>query len=68
MGCHSLLQRRGFPTQGLNQGLLHYRQILYLLSHQGSLLTQNSHINGGSQFLCVQAAKLPNGICSSLLP
>ena len=24
-----------FPTQGLNPGLLHYRQILYHLSHQG---------------------------------
>ena len=26
-----------FPTQGLNLGLLHCRQILYHLSHQGSL-------------------------------
>ena len=26
-----------FPTQGLNLGLLRYRQILYHLSHQGSL-------------------------------
>ena len=25
-----------FPTQGLNPGLLHYRQILYQLSHKGS--------------------------------
>ena len=25
-----------FPTQGLNPGLPHYRQILYHLSHQGS--------------------------------
>ena len=24
------------PTQGLNPGLLHYRQILYQLSHQGT--------------------------------
>ena len=29
-----------FPTQGLNQGLLHYRQILYLLSHQGNLIRE----------------------------
>ena len=29
--CHSLLQRN-FPTQGLNPGLLHRRQILYCLS------------------------------------
>ena len=35
MGCHSLLQGI-FPTQGSNPGLLHYRQILYQLSHQGS--------------------------------
>ena len=33
--CHALLQRI-FPTQGSNPGLLHYRQILYCLSHQGS--------------------------------
>ena len=32
-GSLSLLQRI-FPTQGLNQGLLHCRQILYHLSHQ----------------------------------
>ena len=36
VGCHFLLQEI-FPTQGLNQGLLHYRQMLYCLSHQGSL-------------------------------
>ena len=35
VGCHALLQGI-FPTQGLNPGLLHYRQILYSLSHQGS--------------------------------
>ena len=33
MGCHSLLQGI-FPTQGLNPGLLHCRQILYCVSHQ----------------------------------
>ena len=44
VGCHFLLQRI-FPTQGLNPGLLHCRQILYcwattetLLNHQGSPL------------------------------
>ena len=36
MSSHSLLQGI-FPTQGLNPGLLHCRQILYHLSHQGSL-------------------------------
>ena len=32
--CHFLLQRI-FPTQGSNLGLLHCRQTLYHLSHQG---------------------------------
>ena len=35
MGCLPLLQGI-FPTQGLNQSLLHCKQILYYLSHQGS--------------------------------
>ena len=35
MGCHFLLQGV-FPTLGLNLGLLHCRQILNHLSHQGS--------------------------------
>ena len=34
-GLPSLIQRI-FPTQGLNLGFLHCRQILYHLSHQGS--------------------------------
>ena len=36
VGCHALLQGI-FPTEGLNPALLHYRQILYGLSHQGSM-------------------------------
>ena len=36
VGCHFLLQGI-FPTQGSNPGLPHWRQILYWLSHQGSL-------------------------------
>ena len=35
MGCHFLLQEI-FPIQGSNLGLLHCRQTLYHLSHQGS--------------------------------
>ena len=35
MGYHFLLQGI-FPTQGLNPGLLHCRQMRYRLSHQGS--------------------------------
>ena len=35
VGCHALLQGI-IPTQGLNSGLFHCRQILYYVSHQGS--------------------------------
>ena len=35
VGCHFLLQGI-FPTQRLNPSLLHCRQIVYQLSHQGS--------------------------------
>ena len=35
VGCHFLLHGI-FPTQGLNSGLQHCRQILYHLSHQGN--------------------------------
>ena len=34
VGCHALLWAI-FPTQGLNLGILHFKQILYHLSHQG---------------------------------
>ena len=37
VGSHSLLQGI-FPAQGSNPGLLHCRQILYHMSHQGSLV------------------------------
>ena len=39
VGCYYLLQRI-FPTQGSNPGLPHCRQMLYHLSHQGSLWLQ----------------------------
>ena len=39
MGCHFFLQRI-FPTQGSNPDLLHCRQTLYHLSHQGSLISE----------------------------
>ena len=38
MGCYSLLQGI-FPSQGMNLDLLHCRQILYHLSHQGNPCT-----------------------------
>ena len=41
VGCHSLLQGI-FPTQESNLGLLHCREILYHLSHQGSQKTDGS--------------------------
>ena len=45
MGCHFLLQGI-FPTQGSNLGLLHWRQMLYRLSYQGSYLGEsNVNIN-----------------------
>ena len=34
VGSHSFLQEI-FPTQGSNLSLLHFKQILYHLSHQG---------------------------------
>ena len=37
VGCHFLLQGI-FPSQGSNPGLLHCRQILYCVSHQGKIL------------------------------
>ena len=52
LGSHSLLQEL-FPTQGSNPGLLHYKEILYLLSHQGSpqnKLWQNSTLG---DFACL---------------
>ena len=53
MDCYFLLQKI-FPTQGSNPGLLHCRQTLYHLSHQGSplsLFSFNAHIlNGISHF------------------
>ena len=47
MGCHFLLQGI-FPAQGSNPGLLHCRQTLYGLSHQGSPLAGEG--NGGTDW------------------
>ena len=43
VGSQSLL-RGIFPTQGLNPGLPHCRQVLYQLSHQGNPGNQQSQI------------------------
>ena len=51
VGCHFLLQRI-FLTQGSNPGLLHYRQILYCLSHQGSPISFEKKLQKEVVFLC----------------
>ena len=43
--CSLSLLQRIFPTQGLNPGLLHCRQILYKLSHKGNPLSELSWTN-----------------------
>ena len=50
---HSLPQGI-FPTQGSNSGLLHYRWILYQLSHQGSPSTQQNFSVKFTNRLCGQ--------------
>ena len=50
-----------FPTQGLNLGLLYYRQILYRLSHQGSPMYQFSSV----QFSSVQSLSCDR-LCDSM--
>ena len=50
VGGHSLLQGI-FPTQGLNLGLLHCRQIPYRLSHQGSPGCQPTTLLSGRRSL-----------------
>ena len=52
VGSFSLLQSI-FPTQGLNPGLLHCRQILYQLNHQGSPSSE-------------EISSLPRGLCLDL--
>ena len=44
MGGHALLQGV-FPIQGSNRGLLHGRQILYHLSHQGNLAPKGGYLS-----------------------
>ena len=53
MSCHFLLQGI-FVTQGLNPHLLHCGQILYYLSHQGSLVPQQSFKNDALGILVSQ--------------
>ena len=50
VGSHSLLQAI-FPTQGSNPSLLHSRQMLYHLSHQGSQIVSSVQFSSVAQ-LC----------------
>ena len=47
-GCHTLFQGIS-PTQELNPDLLHCRQILYQLSHQGSPIHKTGEISSKCQ-------------------
>ena len=49
MGCHFLLQEI-FPTQGLNPGLPHCRQMLYCWSHQKWELTQRKPLGKKTRY------------------
>ena len=64
MGCHYLLQDI-LPTQELNPGLLHCRQILYHLTQQGSLTISHSLL----KFMSLESVMLSNHLilCYPLL-
>ena len=55
VGCHFLLQRI-LPSQGLNPGLLHCRQMLYCLRHQGrhSIYLEETKIERDSYIMLKQ--------------
>ena len=53
VGCHFLLQRI-FLTQGSNPGLLHCRQTLYPLSHQGRQKWSNRQTSIGKMLMIVE--------------
>ena len=61
--CHDLLQGI-FPTQGLNPGLPHCRQILYHLNHQGNPSPVQWHINRHKYFWGRQGGKFTEHTCS----
>ena len=75
VSCHSLLQGI-FLTQGSKPGLLHWRQILYSLMHQGSplIIKLNAKIRNhfewaGDTHHCLHFFKIPRdtNLCGPLL-
>ena len=58
VGHHALLQRI-FPTQGLNPGLPHCRQILYCLSHSAFIFIKSSAMFGPADFTLTSWNPLP---------
>ena len=66
MGSHFLLQEI-FPTQGSNPGLLHCRQILFHLSHQGSLyrkyVVKFRQMTSNCYYLMKNNHLLGSGVC-----
>ena len=64
VGCHFPLQGT-FPTQGSNPGLLHCRQTLDHLSHQGSKGMWNLNLDNNSNFYHYQQPLfcLTHGLC-----
>ena len=64
-GFHLLLQRI-FPIQWLNLGLLHCRQILYLLSPSGNLKSTVVFILAGTGFLFIIIRNWYSGLRTTL--
>ena len=60
MGYHFLLQEI-FPTQELNLGLPHCRQMLYCLSHQGSTYARGIAIPQSGLLSQGSSLRLPSG-------
>ena len=56
MGCHFLLQEI-FQTQGLKPGILHCRQMLYHLSHEGSSEPPGKSNTGAPEILGSEVAR-----------
>ena len=66
MDCHFLLQGI-FPTEGSNLGLLHCRQILYCLSHQGVTFPSDAMLKPKQPLWPIQQISLCVSHCPCLL-